>query len=158
DVATARLVLEEHLGGNAVLGWIAFSPDAKSHLLAIACDQAVHLWDLDRRRVARKIAIEQGLSLSGLAFSPDGTTLAAGMGTVGAEAELRVWRVGDGSVLRRLTSKKNAAVSDVAFSSDGRILAATGRQGRLLLFDVATGKEMDALANVRLASGPLSIS
>ncbi len=58
DVATAKLLQQEHLGGEHNGISIAFSPDAASHLLAIVSDRVILLWDAAHRRVVRKIAIE----------------------------------------------------------------------------------------------------
>ena len=79
---------------------------------------------------------------TGLAFSPDGTTLAAGIKTVGAE--IRLWRVSDGTLLRRFKSQKSTSVAQISFSPDGKLLAAAGFQGPLVLFDVGNGKELDS--------------
>jgi len=59
---------------------LAFSPDGK--ILAVVCMGGVVLWDTSRRvRIQdQPLAVSEG-RLSSLAFSPDGTTLAAGYGS-----------------------------------------------------------------------------
>ena len=108
DVATAKLLHQERLGGRQNHASIAFSPDAASHLLAIASDRVIRLWDAAHLRDVRTIAIEGEHPPTGLAFSPDGTTLAAGIKTAGAE--IRLWRVSDGTLLRRFKSPKSTSV------------------------------------------------
>jgi len=142
DVATAKLLHQGRLGGRPNFASIAFSPDAASHLLAIASDRAIHLWNTSNLRDARTFAIEGEHPPTGLAFSPDGMTLAAGIKTVGAEVLL--WKVGDGSLLRRFKSRKSTSVCQILFSPDGKLLAAVGFPGPLVLFDARSGEELDA--------------
>ena len=142
DVATAKLVHQERLRGRPNVASLAFSPDAASHLLAIASGRVIRLWDAAHRRDVRTIAVEGQQTPSGLAFSPDGATLAAGSKTV--VAEVLLWRVRDGTLLRRFKSRMSTSVTHVFFSPDGRLLAAEGPRGPLVLFDVASGKELDS--------------
>ena len=68
---------------NALPESIAFSPDAASRLLAIASERTIDLWDVGTSAApggSRSIARD---GPTGLAFSPDGTTLAAGIGRPG---------------------------------------------------------------------------
>src|SRR5262249_27186889 len=141
-VATAKLLHQERLGGRQTGSSIAFSPQAASHLLAIASERVIHLWDAAHLRDAGTIAIEGEHPPTGLAFSPDGTTLAVGIKTVGAE--IRLWRVSDGTLLRRFKSQKSTSVLQIVFSPDGKLLAAEGYGGPLVLFDAGKGKELDS--------------
>jgi RNA polymerase sigma factor (sigma-70 family) len=147
DVATAKLLHQGRLGGRqgGNMASIAFSPQAASHLLAIASGRVIRLWDAAHLRDARTIVVEGEYPPTGLAFSPDGTTLAAGIATAGAE--IRLWRVSDGTFLRRFKSGKSTSVRQVLFSPDGKLLAAEGYQGPLVLFDARSGKELDSLGN-----------
>jgi RNA polymerase sigma factor (sigma-70 family) len=156
DAATAELRRVERLGEGRSRLAMAFSPGGASRKLAIAWQQAIDLWDVAQVRRTRRIAIERQYRPDCLAFSPDGSTLAAGVASRGAE--IRLWNVADGALLRRLKSRKDAHVSHMAFSPDGKVLAAIGRGGPLVRFDVATGTELDLLSNVRMADGPHAIS
>jgi RNA polymerase sigma factor (sigma-70 family) len=142
DVATAKLLHQERLGGRQNLASIAFSPDAASHLLAIASGRVIRLWDAAHLRDARTIPVEGEHPPTGLAFSPNGTTLAAGINTAGAE--VRLWRVSEGTLLRRFKSQKSTSVVQVVFSPDGKLLAAAGHRGPLVFFDAGSGKELDS--------------
>ncbi len=171
DVATTKLLHREQLIAEAKLSpeSIAFSPAASSRLLAIAWRGTIDLWDVAHLRRAQRIAIDGQYRPDSLVFSPDGTILATGEATVGAE--IRLWRVGDGTLLRQFKSQKNTSVSHMAFSSDGKVLAAVGGQGSPVFFDTATGKELgsfgkelssekafDLLADSFTADRPLAFS
>jgi WD40 repeat protein len=71
---------------------------------------------------------------------------------------VRVWRVSDGTQLRRFSSRKTTNLSAPTFTPDGKILAAIGDLDQLVCFDVATGKELDILPEVRATEGPLAFS
>ena len=159
DVATMKVLHEEHLGTRNS-GSIAFSPNVADHLLAIAAERTIVLWDAANRREVRVIPVDGNRPVTDLAFSPDGASLAAGISA--AVSEIRLWRVNDGSLLKRFKSEKETEVVnagiEVSFSPDGKVLAGTGHERRLVLFDVAIGKELNLLSTARLAHGPLSFS
>jgi WD40 repeat protein len=75
-------------------------------------------------------------SVTGVAFSPDGTTLAS----VGDETagRLKLWRVEDGSLIYSIDAHKGGATS-LDFSPDGKILATGGEDGVVRLWNAADG-------------------
>jgi WD40 repeat protein len=123
EVATMRILHQDRLTGWR-LPSIAFSPDAASHLLAITSERAIHFWDVAHLGKARTIAIDKEQYPDDIAFSSDGTILAAGTSLAGAEIWL--WRVSDGSLIGRLKSRKNSAVFRMSFSPDRRVSIAAG--------------------------------
>ncbi len=82
----------------------------------------------------------------GVAYSPDGKTLASAHG----DRTVRMWDVETRELKRTLGGSLTAtslerrghkyAVRSVAFSPDGNILASGGRGGRMLLWDAGTGR------------------
>jgi len=72
-----------------------------------------------------------------LAFSPDGKRLA-----VQAGGAVHVLNASDGSKLRSFESSKTLQARRIAFRPDGQQLAGCGHPGLVVLWDVATGKEV----------------
>jgi WD40 repeat protein len=82
--------------------------------------------------------------LHAVAISPDGKTLAFGLDKV-----VRLIDLATGKQQAELTSPRWSAddtVYTLAFSPDGNVLACGTEQGTLVLWDVATGTELRALA------------
>jgi hypothetical protein len=76
----------------------------------------------------------------GLAFSPDGNTLA----TCGYDRLIRLWDANTGK--ERATLKDHSdSVYSVAFSPDGKLLASGGADRAVKVWDVATGKRLYTL-------------
>jgi hypothetical protein len=76
----------------------------------------------------------------GLAFSPDGNTLA----TCGYDRLVKLWDVNTGKELRTLKDHSDAVYS-VTFSPDGKLLASGGADRAVKVWDVATGTRLYTL-------------
>jgi eukaryotic-like serine/threonine-protein kinase len=114
------------------VGTLAFATDARR--IASAHNGNVRIWDPRTGEELHRIAARSGLLAHiGLAFSPDGTTLAAD----GPDGSLNLWDTASWS--RRVPEAKSAPISDAAFSPDGSILATSGEDGAIRLWDVARG-------------------
>jgi WD40 repeat protein len=83
--------------------------------------------------------------IEALAFSADGTQLAAG----GARGAARVYNADGGNVTARITVP--GAVYALAFSPDGKTLAVSGLDGKVRLFATADGKAIKDFIPVPLA-------
>ncbi|MBO3748751.1 protein kinase [Streptosporangiaceae bacterium NEAU-GS5] len=112
---------------------VVFSPDGKL-LASGGKGSEIRLSDPATGRTVRTITDATG---SGVAFSPDGSTLAApdSDGT----RSIRLWDVTTGRS-KAAFDRLDDAVTDVAYSPDGKTLASWGLSNVISLWDVATGQ------------------
>src|SRR3954468_5141432 len=108
-----------------------FSPDGGTLAAAFArgADGMIGLLDPDTGRKLRTITVHGG-SVRGMAFSPDGRTVAAATSTT-----VRVWDMATGRKLGGFTGHPDPEA--VAFGPDGRTVAAVGFDGLVRVWDVA---------------------
>jgi hypothetical protein len=85
-----------------------------------------------------------------VAFRPAGTPLLASGGQGGV---VRLWDPATGRHVRLLPSPDGEVVVALAFSPDGRRIATRGFDGRLLLWDAATGRALAAAAHPQPVTG-----
>ena len=103
-------------GTSATIFSLALSPDGK--LLAIATRSGIQLWDVSRQRSLATLTLP-GTALS-VAFSPDGTRLAA---VNGALNSLYLWAVPSG---RPIPNIFVGVASTVTWSPDGKQMSLGG--------------------------------
>ncbi len=101
----------------------------------------VRLWNALTRRPAGRAAASHH-AVTGLALSPDGTTLAVAGG-----GRLQLWSTATGQRIGGPLPSADAA-GPVAFSPDGRLVAAIGADGKARLWQVATQQETGAAVTV----------
>jgi WD40 repeat protein/tRNA A-37 threonylcarbamoyl transferase component Bud32 len=110
-----------------------FSPDGRQIAVGLK-DRGIALWDARTLRPSGAQLRRTGGKVRALAFSPDGTTLAA----VDGSGTTTVWDVASRSLrYEPLFAGLGAAV---AFSPDGETLATSGSGGGVRFWDVRTGE------------------
>ena len=134
----------EHTDG---VNSVAFSPDG-SRLASGQQDGSIQILNVENLRTQQIWEILTSLEtleasdypVESVAFSPDGTMLAAG----GIGIEIGLWNVDSGEEICRLQSFRGW-VSSVAFSPDGLIIASKFMNREIILWDVANAEEINNL-------------
>lgn len=134
DVARGQKVLS-FKSAPGKLSRVTYSPDGK-RLATAGFASPLQVWDAETGKEVQKLA--GNTSHHGIAFSPDGTHLAA------ASHRVQVWDLAAGKEVLSLTGYRNGALG-LAFSTDGRRLAVAGGEGNLRLYDAASGDEVLSL-------------
>jgi len=114
--ASRAMPLIQRSMGEAVFH-VAFSPDNTT--LAVASASCICLCDAES--LVERDKIWTGSEVRGVALSPDGSILAAGL----ADRTVRLWRFPGAEPLRAFEGHTDEAWS-VAFSPDGKVLASGG--------------------------------
>ncbi len=75
-----------------------------------------------------------------LAFSPDGSLLAAGGGEASRSGQLTLWNVADAALVREFPNAHSDTVYGIEFSPDGKFLASAAADKFVKVFNVASGE------------------
>jgi WD40 repeat protein len=128
-------------GHSSAIDTMAISHSGRLLASSASFDGTIRLWDVHNGRLLRRFETG-GLGANALAFSPDGTQLAAALALAADESSdaLRVWDVAAGTLQRTVPAEPNSAWFDsLAFNADGTQLMAGGGDGVLVL-DIVSGK------------------
>jgi RNA polymerase sigma factor (sigma-70 family) len=117
------------------MNWMEFAPDGKTMVPKHPSDTAIHLWRMDTGAEIRRFEGHQD-SPSGMAFAPDGKTLASV-----SDKTLLLWNVSSGKEIRQFRCPEGR-LSCIAYSPDGKTVAAAAEDKMIHLWDVATGEEV----------------
>lgn len=133
DLASGKIL--HRVTEERALG-LALSPDGT--LLAVGTqDGLVQLWNVDR---GQKIGTLRGhvQFVMGVAFSPDGRTLASGAGN-----QVKLWNVESQQEILAITASENPT-TEFTFSSDGLCLATRSNADRLFFWRAPSFEEIAA--------------
>jgi WD40 repeat protein len=118
---------------------LRFAPDGKTLALNSNSNE-LHLVEVDSGRQVWRRGIPNSFAREHI-FAPDGKTLAL----ISGNPELvQLWDPADGTLVRAFQHPKHNGIGVIALSRDGKSLAAA-TMDRLVLWDVATGKETASL-------------
>jgi WD40 repeat protein len=151
EAASGRLLRRHTTSGLEWAGSLAFSPDSKWVAIPEA-SLKIALCNVATGGIVRRFSAQMSGPISGVAFSPDGRTLAAAAGpTVDAATNgfsLVLWDAANGEILHRLPGRNNTRFSGditcLSFSPDGRQLA-FGEYHCVRVWDLASWREAHPL-------------
>ncbi|KAI0404955.1 hypothetical protein F4802DRAFT_564902 [Xylaria palmicola] len=138
---------EEHVfrGHSDKVTAIHFSRDGR-HILSSSTDETLRIWQVDRLDfgVAAKHAIESSeaqskrhnCSVSIIAFSPDGTTVAS----ASYGGDIILWDVDKGTPLRTLARGHTRVIRSLTFSRDGNTLLSGSSDDTIGIWNLRAGK------------------
>jgi eukaryotic-like serine/threonine-protein kinase len=150
NLETGKVIfeLEGHVPGVA---GVCYSPDGKriSSLAGNLFGKSAELkvWDAQTGKEVLNLQVPAVAGLfgrgivGGLAYSPDGKRIAAGMAQ-----QLNVWDAESGKVILSF-SAHHYAIKSLAYSPDGKRIATTSYESKIKLWDAETGKELLAIPN-----------
>lgn len=118
---------------RAHMGWVrcvTFSPDSRT-IATSGCDGYVRVWDVDTLRL-RQDAIQAGINVYFVAFSPDGRYL----GCVTNPGEIRLYRTDTWEEAMRLRAGRISSVYAMAFSPDGATVFVGGFSNKVEVWDL----------------------
>lgn len=122
-------------------GWLyamALSPDGK-HFATGGVDGAVRIWDVQSGKLSR-VLVGHNSYVFGLAWSPDGNTLAS---TGSYDGTVRLWDTRSGRSLRTFTGEFRQYAQHVVWTPDGRsVIAAGDTSGRVAQWEVVSSKHV----------------
>ncbi len=129
---------------------LAFSPDGKT-LIGVGGNPGrfgeVQIWDVATRKQRRSVMLTND-TLSGAAFSPDGTKLVF----CAADKSIRMLDVETGKEIRKMDHHEDWAFAAV-FGIDGKRIVSVGRDRAAKLVDAANGQFIE---NINLLKEPLA--
>lgn len=140
---------------SGMLGWsadVAISPDSK-RAVAWNMDGDLWIWDMQTGELEGTCEGEKNKWGMALAWSPDGTRLAAGRVTI------TIWDAGSKKPIQSLEGHKGF-IRDIVFSIDGRYLASACMDKTVKVWNLSTGKSLYTLQPeglvIYLKSGPVT--
>jgi WD40 repeat protein/uncharacterized caspase-like protein len=136
------LTLKVPLGHSGEITCAAFSADSRTFVSG-SQDKTLILWDVQS---GKELITFRGHrdQVNGVAFSPDGSMLASAGGSKYINfGEVKLWNAVTGDEIRSLRLKRQGW--SVAFSPDGEQFAAGMSTGKIIVWDVASGKTVQSL-------------
>jgi WD40 repeat protein/class 3 adenylate cyclase len=134
EVQSGKL-LRTLVGHHAAMNTVTFDPQGE--MLAGSMNGVLMIWEVQSGRLLRTL---DGHMSSGVAFDPQGETLASGS----HDGAVRLWNVRSGELLRALDGH-DYAVYGVAFKPQGNTLASGSGDKTIKLWEARSGKLLRTL-------------
>ena len=123
---------------------VSFNRDGK-RIATTGEDGFLKIWDATTGEELLGLPFETEQVIGGVAFSPDGTRVAA-TGAGDNPNWVHIWDAATGEVLLASNLGHSAPPADIAFSPDGRLAATGGGDQKANVWDVTTGQVLYTLS------------
>jgi WD40 repeat protein len=138
DVQTRRARATLDLDANAQ--GAALSPDG-AHVVVAYVDGPARIWDVSTEKPVLSLPADGAWTA---AYSSDGKRA-----LTADDDAARVWDAGTGRLLARLSAKSSLLIISAAFSPDGTRVVTGGENGNVVVWDVASERELAVLKGHR---------
>ena len=118
----------------------ALSSDGTRLAVVSEDDGTILLWDMETREIIATLERHENYWVNSVSFSPDGTRLASGAGSLDGTMLLLLWDVDSGELIATLEGHANYWLRSETFSPDGTTLASRIWDDTILLWDVDSGE------------------
>ena len=133
DLSNLEEIGEPIFKNDCTVSAVAFTPlGSPPRLIAADTSGVIRIWDTSTWTLER--TMDRGSRLYSIAISPDGRILATG-----GNERIVLWDFQAGTILRVLNQKSAAAL---AFSPDGRALVSGNFDKNVVVWDVASGRQL----------------
>lgn len=132
-----------HAFNAASVNGLAWHRDGKI-LASSGAARTIKLWDTQTGKAIQEVRpmIDERSVVYGLAWSPNGETLASGSGDSGGALEL--WNLASGKTTRVNNAGQN--VYGVSWSIDGKTITGSSDKGEVVMYEAATGDQISKLS------------
>lgn len=138
DLASGDLIktLADNIGPTT---HVVFTPDGRQFITgAIGSDRTIKFWDAKTFQLLKTSDQQPGF-VNGLAVTPDDAYLVAAIRNF-----VKVWDLNNGQE-RHSTKGPSLEINTIAVSPDSRIVATANKEGSIMLFEIASGKQLATL-------------
>ena len=144
DTATGK-ELRQFVGGKGELRFLRFSPDGKELIAAwdlsgISFERTYFIWDAATGNESRRFVLPEAYGSNCTELSPDGKLLGEGEYRQKEPCKVRWYDLATGKEAGCSAEAHEDWVQSLAFSADGLLLASAGRDSKVRVWELATGK------------------
>lgn len=128
---STKTLVKSFKGHTAVVTSVAFTPNS-TQVVSGSSDGTVKIWDAASAKLMRSISV--GPTISSIAVSPDGLTIAS----ADYAYNVCLWQLSNGKAIKTLKGHTDRVLT-LAFSPDGKTLASGAVDTTIRLWDMSGG-------------------
>jgi hypothetical protein len=139
-------------GHDSIVSSVAYSPDGRQ-IVSGSDDCTVRIWDAEIGRLLRTWRHTD--KVNSVTYSPDGRQIAAAL-----DNGFKIWDVASWRELPFGNDYDHPSITTIVYRPDGRQIATVDEHGRLIIWDVASGRELRGIGGdyADMRSSPVAYS